>query len=134
MKKVIIERMEDKKKKILERDNYLCRCCKSKANVVHHITYKDLGNETEKQLISVCEDCHETIHSDNFDSVRLDGKYNAKFNKLKICKHNKYFNDIGKSLLSSVNYNCVKCLRLEYQETKKHLKRLINIGKSLSNN
>lgn len=51
------------RKKALERDKYLCQCCKNKsAQEVHHLTYIHLGNENLDDLISYCKDCHKKMH------------------------------------------------------------------------
>lgn len=56
----------EKRSKILKRDRFTCLVCESnKATEVHHISYANLGAETEWELISVCHSCHETIHHKN---------------------------------------------------------------------
>ncbi len=53
-----------KRKQILGRDNYLCQFCKEeKATQVHHLSYDNLGNECEFELLSVCHSCHQIIHN-----------------------------------------------------------------------
>ena len=48
----------------LKRANYQCEKCKSAKNLeVHHITYKRLGYELPEDLIVLCKDCHENVHS-----------------------------------------------------------------------
>lgn len=56
--------------KVLERDNYRCRCCGRNSDQttlsVHHSQYKDvLYREEEKldYLITLCLYCHRGIHS-----------------------------------------------------------------------
>jgi hypothetical protein len=47
----------------LERDNWLCQSCKSaEATEVHHLTYKNLGNEPLEELTSYCRACHAKVH------------------------------------------------------------------------
>jgi 5-methylcytosine-specific restriction endonuclease McrA len=47
----------------LERDNRICQSCKKEqATEVHHLTYKNLGNESLDELISYCRACHEKVH------------------------------------------------------------------------
>ena len=51
------------REKVLARDNYTCKkCLRNEAEQVHHLTYKNLGNEKHEDLISVCEGCHLKIH------------------------------------------------------------------------
>ena len=48
---------------VLYKDNYQCRMCKSSVGIeVHHITYKNLGNEHIGDLVTLCRDCHEYTH------------------------------------------------------------------------
>jgi hypothetical protein len=48
---------------VLERDKYICQLCKAeKAKDVHHLTYKNLGNESIDELTSYCRACHEKVH------------------------------------------------------------------------
>src|SRR5690606_20125963 len=52
-----------KRKLILERDNFLCQFCNAaKATQVHHLSYDNLGNECDFELLSVCYPCHQIIH------------------------------------------------------------------------
>ncbi|MFN3528594.1 MAG: HNH endonuclease [Bacteroidia bacterium] len=49
---------------VLERDEWLCQSCKqTKAIDVHHLTYKNLGNEELNDLISYCRPCHDEVHN-----------------------------------------------------------------------
>jgi hypothetical protein len=48
---------------VLQRDNYLCQGCRIvKAHEVHHLTYRNLGDEFLFQLISLCKPCHDKFH------------------------------------------------------------------------
>lgn len=67
------------RKEILRADKYECQICKlkgkyTKANTVHHVKhledyselglekyYTDENGEQQRNLISVCKDCHETV-------------------------------------------------------------------------
>lgn len=50
--------------KILERDRYICQSCLTeKATQVHHLTYERWKKEAAFDLTSVCDKCHERIHS-----------------------------------------------------------------------
>jgi hypothetical protein len=47
----------------LERDKWVCQLCKLEtATEVHHLTYKNLGNELLEELTSYCRACHEKVH------------------------------------------------------------------------
>lgn len=51
---------------VIKRDNYHCWICGggahgSDANV-HHLTYKNIGNENITDLVNLCPTCHSEIH------------------------------------------------------------------------
>ena len=51
--------------KVFNRDNNKCTICGATENLVaHHKNYDNLGNEKLEDLITVCEECHEVIHSE----------------------------------------------------------------------
>lgn len=53
------EKWKVKRKKVLERDNYLCQAClTNKAEQIHHLTYNNIYDEPLYELISVCKRCH----------------------------------------------------------------------------
>ena len=52
-------------RKILQRDNWRCRSCQLRSNLhVHHIVFRSQGGlDDDKNLITVCNSCHEGIHT-----------------------------------------------------------------------
>ena len=57
---------------VLIRDNYLCQSClDKKATQVHHKSYRYWKNEPLFELVSVCEDCHNTITEMNRDVINF---------------------------------------------------------------
>lgn len=57
------EQWKSKRLLALERDKWICQSCKhSIATEVHHLTYKNLGNEDLDDLISYCKKCHLSKH------------------------------------------------------------------------
>lgn len=79
---------EKLRKEVLEADKYECQRCKSKgkytkANTVHHDKhvreypelalekhYIDQHGNKQRQLISVCNDCHEKEHPNRFNKPK----------------------------------------------------------------
>ena len=60
----------------LDRDNYTCQYCgkKNKRLEVHHIVYRSNGgNDDLDNLITLCENCHTSIH-DGTKTLKLKGK------------------------------------------------------------
>jgi 5-methylcytosine-specific restriction endonuclease McrA len=54
----------DKRTRVLNRDNYVCQACLvNKAVDVHHLTYDRVFKEPLFDLVGVCKECHEMIHS-----------------------------------------------------------------------
>ncbi len=48
---------------IIKRDNYKCRICSNEENLrVHHLTYQNIFNEKDDDLITLCKECHEKEH------------------------------------------------------------------------
>lgn len=53
-----------KRVKIITRDNGRCRLCGSKTNLqIHHLTYKNIFKEKDKDLITLCVDCHKYVET-----------------------------------------------------------------------
>lgn len=51
------------KEQILERDGHRCVQCLNKENLqVHHLTYKRVGKEVLKDLVTLCKRCHDEVH------------------------------------------------------------------------
>jgi len=54
----------NKRAKVLARDNYVCQACvTNKASQVHHLNYRNYGDEPLFDLVSVCVPCHNKIHN-----------------------------------------------------------------------
>ena len=49
---------------VLKRDNWRCVYCGGRASQVHHTKYAkyNIGREPIEWLVSVCKDCHDSIH------------------------------------------------------------------------
>ena len=58
------EAYEDLRKKILARDDWRCQNCGASENLqVHHIQSRSrLGDDSSKNLITLCAGCHELVH------------------------------------------------------------------------
>src|SRR5688572_14858895 len=70
----------EKRASILNRDSYTCQYCNTApAEQVHHLSYRNLGNESDFELIAVCIPCHEIIHQTTIDELlnrRIDNVLN----------------------------------------------------------
>ena len=47
----------------------LCEVCNRKSVLVHHKTYENIGNESQRDLMALCWNCHTNIH-------KKDDRYN----------------------------------------------------------
>lgn len=60
------DKWRNKRELVLKRDNYVCQAClTNKATQAHHKTYEHVFDEFLFELISVCKECHDLIHSKN---------------------------------------------------------------------
>ena len=50
---------------VLRRDNWRCVYCGGRATQVHHTRYAkyNIGKEPIEWLVSICKDCHDSLHS-----------------------------------------------------------------------
>lgn len=55
-----------KRTAVLRRDQHICQGCRERrATQVHHISYRNVGNELLFQLTSLCQQCHDRIHQEH---------------------------------------------------------------------
>jgi len=59
-------------RRVLERDEYVCRCCTGTAAQVHHRRYAEdvMRGENDDELASVCGGCHTYIEFDELGNER----------------------------------------------------------------
>jgi len=52
------------RRRVLKRDAQTCLRCEGLASAVHHRRYTQavLDGEDDSQLVSICDDCHRTVH------------------------------------------------------------------------
>jgi len=55
---------ESLRQKILRRDSWRCQLCGTMSNLeVHHRQFRSQGgDDSEKNLIALCSECHRTLH------------------------------------------------------------------------
>lgn len=58
-----------KRHETLMRFRWICQGCgrKGRALQVHHLSYKNFGNEKPEDLTVLCEKCHQKIHNKKFE-------------------------------------------------------------------
>jgi 5-methylcytosine-specific restriction endonuclease McrA len=59
------EAYEELRRQVLQRDGWRCQACANRTNLqVHHIQLRSQsGDDAEENLITLCSECHEQIHS-----------------------------------------------------------------------
>lgn len=56
---------ESRRNSVLRRDGYRCQECGSTIALhVHHLTYRNLGDEPHWELLTLCGDCHHRRHKE----------------------------------------------------------------------
>jgi hypothetical protein len=62
------------RRRVLKRDERVCRCCRGEATQVHHRSYAPevMRGENDDELVSLCEGCHNHIEFDDFGKERTD--------------------------------------------------------------
>ena len=55
-------------------DNNKCSMCSIETHIihVHHITYKNIGNENFLDLVAVCGECHTNLHKNHYKAFEGD--------------------------------------------------------------
>ena len=62
-----------KRKEVIERNNNICeRCASRPIEDVHHLTYENIGNEDERDLLGVCRPCHEYLAAERDEDPALE--------------------------------------------------------------
>jgi 5-methylcytosine-specific restriction endonuclease McrA len=58
------ESYEQLRRELLRRDGWRCQSCGSAENLqIHHKEFRSrCGNDSEENLITLCADCHNSIH------------------------------------------------------------------------
>lgn len=57
------QKWRDKAKRVLNRDKYICQgCLINEASEVHHLTYERIYREPLYDLVSLCHNCHRSVH------------------------------------------------------------------------
>lgn len=78
---------------VLMRDKHTCQKCQGKSKVkrleVHHIVFRrDGGSDDQENLITLCEPCHEALHSGKFHisggMIRGQLRYATQMNSIRI--------------------------------------------------
>lgn len=97
---------ENTKAKVLDRDEYICQCCKGKHKdsklEVHHIIFRSQGgSDEEDNLITLCSTCHYNVHHGK-QKLNLKGKLKGTL------KYATQMNSIRNQLLERVYPNATE--------------------------
>lgn len=50
----------------IRNERVYCENCGNKATAIHHLTYHTITEESDDDLMAVCEDCHKLLHHDPY--------------------------------------------------------------------
>jgi 5-methylcytosine-specific restriction endonuclease McrA len=58
------ELYEQLRNQVLSRDGWRCQCCGTKSNLeIHHQEFRSRsGDDSERNLITLCSTCHAAVH------------------------------------------------------------------------
>lgn len=113
------------KQAVLARDEYKCQICQSKNDKlqIHHIIHKsDGGSDRMDNLVSLCNNCHEKVHS---GELRFD-------KKVKSFKHFTHMNIMRKKLLEQLKKE-FKNIYSTFGYLTKYKREKLGINKSHTN-
>ena len=66
---------EEKRQAVIKRDNNTCQgCLAAKIDVIHHLSYENVGDELLFQLVGLCQRCHDNAHVKT-DLIELYGNH-----------------------------------------------------------
>lgn len=66
------------RKKVIMRSGGLCEGCRERpVESVHHLTYAHVGQEFCFELVALCQDCHDRVHTDK-DGQEASGPHLAE--------------------------------------------------------
>ena len=67
---LVTDHWKKKKYAIKRQTRNECSTCKSRHNLdVHHLTYKNIGNESMKDLMLLCRTCHYDYHKRGYEAL-----------------------------------------------------------------
>lgn len=84
---------------------YICNLCEENKKVLdlHHLTYKNVGNESHGDVMYLCRECHKTVHSWEKDMNKEEITKTLTNKKIKIntiptkkVSHTRNINDSGR--------------------------------------
>lgn len=68
----------EKRKEFLELANYECEECGEKDGLqVHHLSYENIGDETEDDVQVLCRECHEDKELEKGTDMHGEGSYGS---------------------------------------------------------
>ena len=86
----------EKRDKILK-ERKVCELCEDAENLhVHHLTYENLHNEKEEDLILLCKSCHFAVHKGVYVVIR------------NICGKGFFRSEYSEEILKSLQYTKIK--------------------------
>lgn len=123
--------------KIAYQRNFTCEKCNKKVISkyhIHHLTYDNIGNEKDEDLMFLCENCHNKIHNCKIEKRKVRKEQQEKNKRLSIPKN--YINSSNyrsKNQLSKIKYLC-NCLNNKKMFSDKDRENIINYLENIITN
>lgn len=112
------------KQQVKERDDYTCvHCGNTDCDLeVHHLTYKNAGNEFLTELVTLCESCHNKIHP--LDHSKVGYKIIKSVNKIKVIDFENSNKEQEFVFKSDIDVEFANILCAVYDDLLKYVKRV----------
>lgn len=84
------EHWRNLRKRIAYQRNFTCEKCNKKIISkyhIHHLTYENIGNEKDEDLMFLCEKCHNKIHNGKVQKKKIRKEQQKKNKRLSIPKN-----------------------------------------------
>ncbi len=85
-KYIVSKRWKSKSYKFMSNVGFKCEECGSSNNLTcHHLTYKNLGNETKRDICVLCWNCHKERHKRHHNKIEpVKSKAQIEYDKKKL--------------------------------------------------
>ena len=96
---------QETRQRILKRDAFRCVLCGTTKNLhVHHITYENLGEEKDADLVTLCDYCHKRLHESDIPNFPFRCLIRAiEVAELMSVSENEDYKAIGRAVLPTLN-------------------------------
>lgn len=110
-------------KLFFKKKNSRCYLCFSKNDLhVHHISYKNIGNELKKDLVVLCSVCHSDLHNGNLNENKTKRANSHK----RLAKNIEYYKRKSQGIVLKQGKPRKKRIRFTYEQLQER-ERLVGL-------